>query len=142
MRADWLDFCRRVSADVEAALEGMPTRDDREPVVGRGSGGDDTTVMDDRAEQAAVAQLEALHARGIDFRLVSEELGERAFGAGGPWVRGGRPDRRLLNAKRRMPFYCPRSRSPRAHDRGRQFGYVRDFGSGEEWVAQAGRGRR
>ncbi len=62
----------------------MPTRDDREPVVGRGEGGDDTTVMDDRAERAAVAQLEALHAGGIDFRLVSEELGERTFGAGGP----------------------------------------------------------
>ena len=107
MRAAWLDFCRRVSADVEVALADMPTRDDREPVVGRGSGGDDTTVMDERAEQAAVAQLEALHARGIDFRLVSEELGERTFGSGdapGSWCVD--PIDGSLNAKRRLPFYC------------------------------------
>jgi len=83
MHTAWLDFCRRVSADVEAALDDLPTRDDREPGVGRGEGGDDTTIMDERAERAAVAQLEALHAGGIDFRLVSEELGERTFGAGG-----------------------------------------------------------
>ena len=82
-----------------------PTRDDREPVVGRGSGGDDTTVMDDRAEQAAVAQLEALHARGIDFRLVSEELGERSFGSGGPWVVVVDPIDGSLNAKRGIPLF-------------------------------------
>jgi fructose-1,6-bisphosphatase/inositol monophosphatase family enzyme len=64
MRPDWLDFCRRVSADVESALADMPTRDDREPVVGQGSGGDETTVMDERAERAAVAQLEAPAGRG------------------------------------------------------------------------------
>jgi myo-inositol-1(or 4)-monophosphatase len=141
MRGAWLDFCRRVSADVESALGDLPTRDDREPVVGTGRGGDDTTIMDARAEQAAVAQLEALHARGIDFRLVSEELGERTFGAGGPWVVVVDPIDGSLNAKRRLPFYClsiafadgPTIASVK-------FGYVRDFGSGEEWVAEAGEG--
>jgi myo-inositol-1(or 4)-monophosphatase len=141
MRGAWLDFCRRVSADVETALRDLPTRDDREPVVGTGRGGDDTTIMDARAEQAAVAQLEALHARGIDFRLVSEELGERTFGAGGPWVVVIDPIDGSLNAKRRLPFYClsiafadgPTIASVK-------FGYVRDFGSGEEWVAEAGEG--
>jgi myo-inositol-1(or 4)-monophosphatase len=141
MRAAWLDFCRRVSADVEVALADMPTRDDREPVVGRGSGGDETTVMDERAERAAVVQLEALHARGIDFRLVSEELGERTFGAGGPWVVVLDPIDGSLNAKRRLPFYCLSiafADGPTIADV--RFGYVRDFGSGEEWVAQAGEG--
>jgi myo-inositol-1(or 4)-monophosphatase len=141
MRASWLDFCRRVSADVATALEGMPTRDDREPVVGRGEGGDDTTIMDDRAERAAVAQLEALHAQGIDFRLVSEELGERTFGSGSPWVVVVDPIDGSLNAKRRLPFYCLSiafAEGPTIADV--RFGYVRDFGSGEEWVAQAGEG--
>ena len=141
MRAAWLDFCRRVSADVAIALDGMPTRDDREPVVGRGEGGDDTTVMDERAEQAAVAQLEALHAGGIDFRLVSEELGERTFGSASPWVVVVDPIDGSLNAKRRLPFYCLSiafADGPTIADV--RFGYVRDFGSGEEWVAQAGEG--
>jgi myo-inositol-1(or 4)-monophosphatase len=142
MRQEWLDFCRRVAADVEVALADLPTRDDREPVVGRGSGGDDTTVMDDRAEQAAVAQLEALHARGIDFRLVSEELGERTFGSGeSPWVVIVDPIDGSLNAKRRLPFYCLSiafAEGPTIADV--KFGYVRDFGSGEEWVAEAGGG--
>jgi myo-inositol-1(or 4)-monophosphatase len=141
MQASWLDFCRRVSVDVESALRGLPTRDDREPVVGRGSGGDDTTIMDAQAEQAAISQLEALHARGIDFRLVSEELGERSFGAGGPWVVVVDPIDGSLNAKRRLPFYCLSiafADGPTIGDV--KFGYVRDFGSGEEWVAQAGHG--
>ena len=141
MHAAWLEFCRRVSADVETALDDLPTRDDREPVVGRGEGGDDTTIMDDRAERAAVAQLEALHAGGIDFRLVSEELGERTFGAGGPWVVVVDPIDGSLNAKRRLPFYCLSiafADGPTIADV--RFGYVRDFGSGEEWVAEAGAG--
>jgi myo-inositol-1(or 4)-monophosphatase len=142
MRRAWLDFCRRVAADVESALAELPTRDDREPVVGRGSGGDDTTVMDDRAEQAVVAQLEALHAQGIDFRLVSEELGERTFGSGdSPWVVIVDPIDGSLNAKRRLPFYCLSiafADGPTIADV--RFGYVRDFGSGEEWVAEAGEG--
>jgi myo-inositol-1(or 4)-monophosphatase len=142
MRQAWLDFCRRVAADVEAALADLPTRDDREPVVGRGSGGDDTTVIDDRAEQAAVAQLEALHAQGIDFRLVSEELGERTFGSGeSPWVVIVDPIDGSLNAKRRLPFYCLSiafADGPTIADV--RFGYVRDLGSGEEWVAETGAG--
>ena len=142
MRQEWLDFCRRVAEDVKVALADLPTRDDREPVVGRGSGGDDTTVIDDRAEQAAVAQLEALHARGIDFRLVSEELGERTFGSGeSPWVVIVDPIDGSLNAKRRLPFYCLSiafADGPTIADV--KFGYVRDFGSGEEWVATRGGG--
>ncbi len=59
----------------------MPTRIEREPVVGDGVGGDETTAVDAAAEAAIVARLETLHAEeGVDFHLVSEELGERTFG--------------------------------------------------------------
>jgi len=70
----WIEFCQLVAADVRDLLSRLPTRDDREPVVGRGEGGDDTTVIDSEAEQAAVRRLEELAAKGISFRLVSEEL--------------------------------------------------------------------
>ena len=142
MRPDWLRFCREVSADVEAVLARHPTRDDREPVVGQGRGGDDTTVIDSEAEQAAVARLEALERDGISFRLVSEELGERRFGTGdSPWVVVVDPIDGSLNAKRGLPFFCVSiafADGPSLDDVA--FGYVRDFGSGEEWVAERGGG--
>ena len=123
-------------------LEQLPTRDDREPVVGHGEGGDDTTVIDQGAERAAVARLEELAARGISFRLVSEELGERRFGdPDSPWVVVVDPIDGSLNAKRCLPFYCISiaiADGPSIGDV--RFGYVRDFGSGEEWVAERGEG--
>ena len=69
---DWLELGRAIAADVEAVLEGLPTRLERESVVGAGEGGDETTAIDAAAEQAAVARLEELHAGGAVFALVSE----------------------------------------------------------------------
>ena len=56
----WLEFCQTVSADVRGLLLQLPTRDDREPVIGQGKGGDDTTAIDDGAERLAVTRLEQL----------------------------------------------------------------------------------
>jgi len=138
----WLEFCQLVAGDVRGLLQRLPTRDDREPVVGRGEGGDDTTVIDSEAEGVVVRRLEQLAARGISFRLVSEELGERRFGdAGSPWVVVVDPIDGSLNAKRSLPFYCISiafADGPTLDDV--RFGYVLDLGSGEEWVATAGRG--
>jgi myo-inositol-1(or 4)-monophosphatase len=138
----WLEFCRLVASDVRKMLEQLPTRDDREPVVGRGQGGDDTTVIDDGAERLAVARLDELAERGISFRLVSEELGERCFGdEDSPWVVVVDPIDGSLNAKRCLPFYCISiaiADGPSIGDV--RFGYVHDFGSGEEWVAERGEG--
>ena len=72
---------------------------------------------------------------------MSEELGERSFGAGGPWVVVLDPIDGSLNAKRCLPFYCISiafADGPTIADV--RFGYVRDFGSGEEWVREAGEG--
>jgi myo-inositol-1(or 4)-monophosphatase len=137
----WLGFCRQVSDDVGAALAALPTRDLREPVVGQGEGGDDTTVIDRDAEDAVVRRLEELHGRGIDFKLVSEELGERRFGGESPWVVVVDPIDGSLNAKRCLPFWCISlafADGPTLDDV--RFGYIRDFGTGEEWVAQRGLG--
>ena len=142
MRADWLAFCRDVAGDVESVLREYPTRDDREPVVGHGRGGDDTTVIDQQAEEAAVARLQGLEQRGIGFLLVSEELGERRFGdPDSPWLVVLDPIDGSLNAKRGLPFFCISiafADGPTLDDV--QFGYVKDLGSGEEWVAEAGAG--
>ena len=49
---DWLELCRAAVADVGAVLERLPTRAEREPVVGDGLGGDETTAIDQAAEEA------------------------------------------------------------------------------------------
>ena len=48
-------------------------------MLSAGEGGDDTTAVDAAAEAAVVSVLER---SGLDFTLVSEELGERVFGDG------------------------------------------------------------
>ena len=137
---DWLEFCRAAVADVRHVLEALPRRRDREPVVGTGLGGDETTAIDAAAERAIVERLEALHARGAEFTLVSEELGERRFGAGGEWVVVD-PIDGSLNAKRGIPHFSLSvavADGPTMADV--HFGYVYDFGSGEEWRATRGGG--
>ena len=74
----WLEMCRLCVADIREVLDSLPTRVEREPVLQRGVGGDDTTAIDQAAEDAVVARLAALDG---DFVLVSEELGERACSA-------------------------------------------------------------
>jgi myo-inositol-1(or 4)-monophosphatase len=135
---DWLELCRLCVADIRGVLHRLPTRDEREPVLRRGEGGDDTTAIDQAAEDAVVSRLAAL---GQDFVLVSEELGERTFGAGGVRRVVVDPVDGSVNAKRGIPFFSfslAVADGDTMHDV--VFGYVYDFGTGEEWTAERGRG--
>ena len=118
-------------------LADLPGRADREPVLRTGMGGDDTTVIDAEVERAVVARFDA---SGEDFTLVSEELGIRE--GGDTWVVLD-PIDGSINAKRGLPFF---SISVAIAEGGTMddvvFGYVYDFGSGEEWVAERGAGAR
>src|SRR5204862_150808 len=100
---DWLATCRAAVEDVRGVLVELPTRVEREPVVGAGKGGDDTVAIDAAAENAIVRRLEAT---GGDFTLISEELGERAFGSGGAAHVVVDPIDGSLNAKRGIPFFA------------------------------------
>jgi myo-inositol-1(or 4)-monophosphatase len=134
----WLDTCRLCVADIRDVLERLPTRVEREPVLRLGMGGDDTTAIDQAAEDAMV---ERLLARAQDFVLVSEELGERAFGAGGPLRVVVDPIDGSVNAKRGIPYFSfslAVAEGPTMDDV--RFAYVYDFGSGEEWTAELGGG--
>ena len=118
-------------------LAELPARSDREPVVGAGMGGDDTTAIDAAVERAVVARLDA---DGGGFTLVSEELGVRPGGE--TWVVLD-PIDGSINAKRGLPFFSLSvavAEGPTMGDV--TFGYVYDFGSGEEWTAERGRGAR
>jgi len=129
---DWLDLCRACVDDVRAVLLELPTRAEREPVVGQGLGGDETTAVDKAAEDAILARFRELD--GVT--LVSEEIGRLGDGATVVVID---PIDGSLNAKRGIPFF---SVSIAVADGERMgdvhFGYVYDFGSGEEWVARRG----
>jgi myo-inositol-1(or 4)-monophosphatase len=130
---DWLSLCRASVDDVQRVLAGLPTRAEREPVVGRGLGGDETTAIDKAAEDAIVARF-----RELDVTIVSEEVGRLGDG---PTTVVIDPIDGSLNAKRGIPFFAV---SIAVADGDRMgdvnFGYVYDFGSGEEWVARRGEG--
>jgi myo-inositol-1(or 4)-monophosphatase len=123
---------------MEEILRALPTRREREPVLRAGEGGDDTTAIDAACEDAVVRRLEALEG---DFTLVSEELGERMFGAGGRVRVVVDPVDGSVNAKRGIPYFAfslAVADGPTMDDV--HFGFVHDFGSGEEWTATRGGG--
>jgi myo-inositol-1(or 4)-monophosphatase len=130
---DWLGVCRASVSDIRRVLDELPTRAEREPVVGDGLGGDETTAVDKAAEDAILARL-----RDLDVTVVSEEVGR--LGSGQTVVVVD-PIDGSLNAKRGIPFF---SVSIAVADGERMgdvhFGYVYDFGTGEEWVARRGEG--
>lgn len=137
----WLELCRAAADDIERLLVELPTRAERERPVGIGQGGDETVAIDEAAEGAVVRRLQALHESGVDFTLVSEELGEREFGTD-PHLRVVvDPIDGSVNAKRGIPFFSLSIAVADGPTMGDViFGYVRDFGSGEEWTAERGKG--
>ena len=121
---DWLALCRGAVEDVRGVLAELPSRAEREPVLSRGEGGDDTTAVDAAAERVILARFE-----GLDATIVSEEVGELGSGRRRIVID---PIDGSLNAKRGIPFF---SLSIAVADgdtmRDVEFAYVYDFGSGE-----------
>jgi len=131
---DWLAISRACVKDVRGALAELPTRTEREPVVGQGLGGDETTAIDKAAEDAIVARFRDVD----DVTLVSEEVGRLGNGATVVVID---PIDGSLNAKREIPFFAVSIAVADGERMGDvHFGYVYDFGSGEEWVARRGEG--
>jgi len=128
---DWLAVCRAATADVRHVLEELPARTEREPVVGQGLGGDETTAVDKAAEDAILA-----HFRDLDVTIISEEAGR--MGNGDTMVVVD-PIDGSLNAKREIPFFSVSIAVADGETMGDvHFGYIYDFGNGEEWVGRRG----
>jgi myo-inositol-1(or 4)-monophosphatase len=131
---DWLELCRAAVADVDAVLARLPTRVEREPVVGAGLGGDDTTAIDKAAEDVILARV-----REAAGSVVSEEVGRLGDGAL-PLVVVD-PIDGSLNAKRGIPFFSLSIAVAEGETMDDVvFGFVHDFGSREEWTARRGEG--
>jgi myo-inositol-1(or 4)-monophosphatase len=131
---DWLALCRAAVEDVRGVLVDLPLRSDREPVVGSGKGGDDTTAIDAAAERVILARFEKVD----DLTIVSEEAG--VIGEGATFVVID-PIDGSLNAKRGIGFFALSiavASGPTMGDV--DFGFVHDFGTEEEWTATRGEG--
>jgi len=118
---------------VARVLTELPGRAEREPVVGAGEGGDATTAIDAAAEQVILDRF-----RGEDVKLVSEEVG---ILGNGRWTVVIDPIDGSLNAKRGIPFFSISIAVAEGDTMDDVvFGYVHDFGTGEEWTATRGGG--
>jgi myo-inositol-1(or 4)-monophosphatase len=139
--ADWLGAARRAADALRDILASSPTTAERVREVGtRGQGGDDTLLIDAAAEEAVFAELERLHEQGLRFRVISEERGEVDFGGDGTLVVVD-PIDGSMNAKRGLTHHAISiavADGPTMADV--FFGYVRDYGPEEEWVARRGEG--
>ena len=102
-------------------LASLPTRDEREPVVGNGRGGRRDDGRRRGGGAAVVARLEELHAGGHRASRSSRRSSASAsFGAGRRPRRGRRPDRREHEREARIPFFSALDRGRRgAGDAGR-----------------------
>ncbi len=140
--ADWLSACRRAAESLQLMLDDVPNTAQRAVETGtRGSGGDQTLVIDEAAEGIVFGELDRLHREGFRFLAVSEERGEVDFGSDAVRVVID-PIDGSLNAKRRLPPYgVSIAVADGATMADVRFGYVYDFGVGEEWWARAGEGR-
>ena len=139
--ADWPGICRRVVAAQQAIFERTPGRVERTVYEGVGEGGDRTLAIDRECEDAVFAELEQLAAAGASFVAISEERGEVGFGAGGEVRVVIDPIDGSLNARRTLPSHSLSvavASGPSMEDV--EFGYVYDFGAGEEFAAARGEG--
>ncbi|HEX4363255.1 MAG TPA: inositol monophosphatase family protein [Solirubrobacteraceae bacterium] len=138
---DWLAACRSAVEGLRHVFAEHPTSRERIIETGdTGEGGDQTLVIDAEAEDAVFAQLDALYAGGARFTAISEERGVVDYGGGDVRVVIDPLDG-SLNAKRGMTHFALSiavADGPTMADV--QFGFVYDFGPGEEWLARRGEG--
>jgi myo-inositol-1(or 4)-monophosphatase len=141
LSADWRGICRRIVAEQRKIFAAMPGIEERTVYEGVGEGGDRALAIDRRCEDVVFAELERLAADGASFVAVSEERGEVPFGDGGEARVVIDPIDGSLNARRTLPMHSLSiavASGPSMADV--EFGFVHDFGVGEEFVAERGGG--
>jgi myo-inositol-1(or 4)-monophosphatase len=134
---EWIAACRRAVEVQKRVFEEHRGIEARTQYEGVGEGGDNTLVIDRLCEDAIFRELDALHEAGHEFTAVSEERGSVSFGDGDSPLRVViDPIDGSLNARRTIPLH---SVSIAVADGDSMadvtFGYIYEFGAGEEFVA-------
>jgi myo-inositol-1(or 4)-monophosphatase len=139
--ADWIATCRRIVAAQRELFEEVTGSAARTEYEGIGEGGDWSLVLDRRCEDIVFAELEAIALRGAAFTVISEERGEVSFGESGAARVVVDPIDGSLNVRRTIPSHSFSLAVAAADSMAAvEFGYVYDFGAGEEFVARRGAG--
>jgi myo-inositol-1(or 4)-monophosphatase len=132
----WIAACRRaveVQKGIFSEHRGIEARTKYEGV---GEGGDNTLVIDRLCEDAIFEELEALHREGHEFSAVSEERGSVSFGGESPLQVVIDPIDGSLNARRTIPLHSVSIAVAEGESMADvTFGYVYEFGAGEEFIA-------
>lgn len=140
--ADWTKISRRIVEAQKRLFAEYDTTEKRDDYEGIGEGGDQTLVLDRMCEDIVFDELEALAESGnAAFTAISEERGTVVFNQGGKaWVVID-PIDGSLNFKRTIPSHSLSIAVATAPNMAAvEFGYVYDFGTGEEFLAQSGEG--
>ncbi len=140
--ADWTGICRRIVEQQKKLFAEFDTFEKRDEYEGVGEGGDHTLVLDRKCEDLVFAELEKLaEGGGAAFTAISEERGTVTFNEGGKvWVVID-PIDGSLNFKRTIPAHSLSIAVATAPNMAAvEFGYVFDFGTDEEFLAQSGEG--
>jgi myo-inositol-1(or 4)-monophosphatase len=142
INADWVAICRRIVAVQRGLFDEVRGSADRTQYEGRGKGGDWSLVLDRRCEDAVFAELDQLATAGASFCAVSEERGEVGFGESGAEARVViDPIDGSLNVRRTLPSHSFSLAVASGDSMAEvEFGYVYDFGAGEEFMARRGEG--
>jgi myo-inositol-1(or 4)-monophosphatase len=138
----WLDAFRRSVAAQRAIFadhEGIEARSEYE---GIGEGGDRTLVIDRLCEDTIFAELDKLHADGLEFTAISEERGTVHFGdTAAPTRVVIDPIDGSLNARRTVPCHSVSIAVAEGDSMADvTLGFVHEFGADEEFVAISGDG--
>jgi myo-inositol-1(or 4)-monophosphatase len=135
---DWLRLCRLAAGSAREAVASFQTTAERAVETGRGEGGDTALVIDRAAEQAILAELEALQ---VPLTVITEERGEVALSGGSSARVVVDPVDGSLNAKRGLPSACVSiavASGPELDDV--ELGYVAELDRPREWWAGRGQG--
>jgi myo-inositol-1(or 4)-monophosphatase len=136
----WLELCRRAVEAQRAIFDRYSGIEARSHYDGVGEGGDRALVIDRACEDAVFELLAAHHETGANFTAISEERGVVAFGEGETRVVID-PIDGSLNARRTIPSHCLSIAVASGESMADvEFGYLYDFGPGEEFVATRGGG--
>jgi myo-inositol-1(or 4)-monophosphatase len=136
----WLAVFKDIGKRMRAGIGEFLSREGGAVAIGRGAGGDKTFPVDKWAEDIILSALEEVNARGVGFKLVSEELGIRTFGDPRTTILVD-PIDGSNNAKNGVPFFAT-ALALLDGDRlsGLRIGYVIILASGVEFWAVRGGG--
>lgn len=132
-----LELCERVSAASYKAIKDLVGTPEAYTTLYIGADGTPTKLIDDASESAIILELEKA---GRSTRIISEECGEKIIGCDPKIALIMDPLDGTHNAAMGIPFYSISIAIANPCLSGIDFGYVKDFATGDVYCAELGKG--